>query len=240
MKRLAGYLYYLATGVRVGNLELQYKWRESAVQTLSKIASKYNSINPVNWETLGFEETRDAKELGEILTKYGSDKSARHKYHLLYAKLLKRNEPFVLLEVGLGKVSTVIKGECASMRAFKEWAPKAELYGMDIEKRLLIQEDRIHTFWADQFEPQTLVDAASNIPGEIDLIIDDGLHRPWTNFNTIYALLPRLKPGGTMVIEDIEDNFHFWPPLIASLSSKYECRLIRMNLGLVCIITKRH
>jgi len=237
MKRLVGYLYYLLTGVRAVNLELEYKWMRDALRTLSKVASEYTPVIPTTWED--GEKTQDAEDLGNLLAHYGSDKSTSHNYHLLYAKLLKRNAPFALLEVGLGKISKVISGDCASIKAFRDWAPNARLYGMDIERRLLFQEDRIRTFWADQFDEASLIKAAGNITEPLDLIIDDGLHRPWPNFNTIHALLPLLKESGTMVIEDIEDNHYFWPPMIAALSSKYECKFVRIKTSYICTITAK-
>lgn len=240
MQRLTGYIYYLLTGIRIVNLEQEHRRTIEGLEKLAQVASEYGNIVLKEWEHEHFNETRDSKDLGDLLTKYGSDKSTRHNYHLLYADLLKRDEPFALLEVGLGRMSEVITGECASLKAFREWAPHARLYGMDVEKRLLFQEERIHTYWADQFDEATISEAAKNIKEPLDLIIDDGLHRPWTNLNTLHALLPLLKDGGHYVIEDIESRFYFYPPIVAALSPTYDCKLIRTKISQICLITKRH
>lgn len=239
MQRLTGYIYYLLTGIRIVNLEQEHLRTLEGLTKLAQIASECGNIVPREWANENFKETPDSRDLGNLLTKYGSDKSTRHNYHILYADLLKRDETFALLEVGLGRMSEVIKGECASLKAFRDWAPNAHLYGMDIEKRLLFQEERIHTYWADQFDEATITEAAKNIKEPLDLIIDDGLHRPWTNLNTLHALLPLLKEGGHYVIEDVESRFYFYPPIVAALSPRYDCRLIRTKISQICLITKR-
>ena len=55
----------------------------------------------------------------------------------------------------------------------------------------------------DQTNPETFDQLAAQIPKSINLIIDDGLHSPEANLQTLRFALPRLAPGGWTVIEDI-------------------------------------
>jgi hypothetical protein len=55
-------------------------------------------------------------------------------------------------------------------------------------------------------------------PNKFELIIDDGLHLPHANFNTLNALLPLLADDGIFVVEDINtEHRDFWHIAIASL-----------------------
>src|SRR5262249_45143750 len=100
-----------------------------------------------------------AAELADLFNQYGSDKSSSHDYHLLYAPILapRRHEPLRLLEIGLGTnnrdvVSTMgINGKPgASLRAFRDFLPRARIFGADIDRRILFSEDRIETYFVDQ------------------------------------------------------------------------------------------
>lgn len=160
----------------------------------------------------------DTAELGELFRKHGSDKSTHHDYYEVYGSLINRHEPLRILEIGLGTNNIDTPSNMglggspgASLRAFRDWAPKAEVYGADIDRRILFEEDRIKTFFVDQTDPASLKALVSQVGSGFDLIIDDGLHEPHANLNTIEALLPLLKPSGAMVIEDIEkSHLPYW------------------------------
>ena len=79
--------------------------------------------------------------------------------------------------------------------------------------------------------------------------MDDGLHTPEANGNTIRALLPLLSPAGVMVIEDIQPRFDaLWDRAVQLIhASGYECtfypsRLLRQDRpgaeGGVAVITR--
>jgi SAM-dependent methyltransferase len=145
--------------------------------------------------------------LGRLLTKHGSDKATKHNYHLLYAHILNPKTTTSLLEIGLGTNNTDVPSHMgeggspgASLRAFRDYLPGAEIYGADIDERILFQEPRIKTFKVDQTEPASL---GRIVSGPFDLIIDDGLHAPHANLATLGFALRKLKPNGWVVIEDI-------------------------------------
>lgn len=76
-------------------------------------------------------------------------------YHEIFFKF--RNQKFNFLEVGIGSINQAIKSalplhckQGASLRAFQEYFPKAQIYGCDIDKDVLFKDKRILTFYLDQ------------------------------------------------------------------------------------------
>jgi len=94
-----------------------------------------------------------------------------------------------------------------SVRAFRDWAPNAQVYGADVDPGILVQEERIKTYFVDQTDRASLQNLAHIVGGDFDLIIDDGLHNPIANFNTVKELLPLLKDDGHLVVEDIYEEY---------------------------------
>jgi hypothetical protein len=150
-------------------------------------------------------------ELGEMFAKYGSDK-AGHQYHHFYASILgpKRHDGLAIFEVGLGTnhedvVSNMGAGARpgASLRAFQEYLPNTSVFGADVDRRILFNEDRIQTRWVDQTQPHTF--DAMGMP-TLDLVIDDGLHSSHANFTTLAWGLRQVRVGGWVVIEDIRES----------------------------------
>ena len=106
--------------------------------------------------------------LGDLMTKHGSDKDTWHNYCDIYESLIKR--PTKLLAMGIG-----YKSKGGSLKAWADFFPHAEIYGADIDKRLLFETDRIKTFWCDQGDPSSIEKMWDEI-GPVDVIIDDGSH----------------------------------------------------------------
>jgi hypothetical protein len=144
---------------------------------------------------LAYSRKLDTRELADLFRERGSDKSTYHNYHLVYGHLLagKRDHALHIVEIGLGTNNIDVPSNMglfgkpgASLRAFRDWAPHASVFGADVDRRILFMEDRIETFWVDQTDPTSLQDLAMRLSDKkFDLIIDDGLHVPAANFNTI-------------------------------------------------------
>ena len=169
--------------------------------------------SPLLLETLECEG--NAKSLadsrGESFDRHGSDKTEL-RHHFLYANLLaeKASEALDILEIGLGTNNTDCVSHMgkdgrpgASLRAFRDCLPEARIYGADIDRGCLFEEDRIETMWVDQTQPETIRELSELSGKGYDLIIDDGLHSPDANLHVLLFALNELKPGGTLVIEDI-------------------------------------
>jgi hypothetical protein len=237
-EKVASRVYRMVSGQSANALRSHYEDLAGAITALDALTDV--TLEP--WAEV-FSETRNSEELAVLFNKYGSDKSSTHNYHLIYASILDRNAPLNIFEVGLGTnkprvLSTMGKDgrPGAAERAFRDWAPKANIYGADVDSDILFTEERIQTFFVDQTVPETLQALGANLP-PLDLVIDDGLHRPCANMNVINFALTKLKPGGLVVVEDIVSRYlPFWRVAVAILSRKYHCQFVKMKSEAVLIL----
>ena len=194
-----------------------------------------NTIVPITCFADSASKKLAAAKLKELYNYYGSDKAGPHDYHLLYGSLL--SEPAsvtALLEIGLGTNNSRLISNMgkrgrpgASLRAFRDFLPTARIYGADIDRQILFEEDRITTFFVDQTDPASLAALASLISDQFDLIIDDGLHSPNANLAVLDFGLGKLKVGGWLVVEDIRsDALPIWQLTAAIMPQQFEARLV--------------
>jgi cephalosporin hydroxylase len=114
-----------------------------------------------------------------------------------------------------------------SLRAFRDFLPKAQLYGADIDRQILFEEDRITTFFVDQTDQASLTALSSLVGDQFDLIIDDGLHSPNANLAVLNFGLSKIKIGGWLVIEDIRfEALPIWQLTAAIIPQQFEARLV--------------
>jgi len=145
---------------------------------------------------------------------HGSDKAKGwHNYGYIYNYVLRqiRRPINTIVEIGIGTNNlnvpstmgrTGIPG--ASLRAWREMFPEAQIVGADVDQGILFKEDGISTYFVDQLRPETIGDLFDQLAGQtIDLVIDDGLHTFEANRNVIEAALPRIAQGGLLIIEDV-------------------------------------
>ena len=184
----------------------------------------------------------DSLKLGEILNNNRSDKSNIHNYHILYSYIFNKiGGPDVnlnILEIGLGTnnpslISTMGSNARpgASIYAFKEYLPNSNIYGCDIDKDILFQEDRIKTCCVDQLDFKTFYEIESSFGSiKFDLIIDDGLHSIGANFNTLLFSLKNLNEKGWIVIEDIR-YISNWKSIdyILKTTNKFKTYVVKTN-----------
>ena len=92
----------------------------------------------------------------------------------------------------------------ASLRAWRDYFPNANIYGADIDRKILKNENRIKTFFVDQTDPDTIFDLFSQIKvKEFDVIIEDGLHEFSANICFFENSIKYLSKKGIYIIEDI-------------------------------------
>lgn len=190
----------------------------------------------------------DVELLTDLFNEFGSDKASVHNYQYLYAAILKpRSEVHGILEIGLGTNNTDVVSNMgsegkpgASLRAFREYLPNALIYGADVDARILFTDDRISTFHVDQTVSESLQQLADQIPGELNLVIDDGLHAPHANVRTLICALDMVRVGGWVMIEDIEpDAAEIWRVVQSLLpTDKYESYLVRCRFANVFIVRR--
>ena len=151
-----------------------------------------------------------------VMTKYGSDKGyhRRHNFTTVYSVLFegRLDQPLRLFELGLGTNNPELPSTMgddgrpgASLRGWRELFPNALVYGADIDRAVLFQEDRIKTFYCDQLDQASIRELWSQpeLQGGMDIIIEDGLHTFEANVSFLEGSLEHLRPGGIYIIEDI-------------------------------------
>lgn len=142
--------------------------------------------------------------LCEIMSRHGSDKArlgaeTRHNYTHYYFTLFEpvKLEPLRVFEMGIGSG--------ASLRGWKEFFPKAAIFGADIDRATLFEDERVLTFHCDM-RSQTDVEAMWSKPSllrRFDIIVDDGLHTPESQLAFFENSIHKLGRGGVYVIEDV-------------------------------------
>lgn len=248
------WFYWLVRRVRVMALRDAFRDADGTLKALATLTEmrgvKKLKDTPLSDFIGGSATESDTKELGELFTKNGSDKATKHDYYALYAFLLrgKRNNSLNIFEIGLGTNNTDVPSNMgrdgkpgASLRGFRDWAPKANVYGADVDKRVLFSEERIQTFFIDQTDTASLTDFAQKYSSrEFDLIIDDGLHNPWANINTLNAVLPLLKTGAFFVIEDIVEKYlPTWNIVATLLPKEYSYEFIKCRTEWVFLVKRK-
>lgn len=142
-------------------------------------------------------------ELTALADEWGTDKGTRgHRYTGVYELFFYpiKLEARKVLEIG------VLKG--ASLRMWKDYFPRAVIYGIDIEDTSSLNSDTIKTFIADQADRkqlQAFIDAAG---GDFDLVVDDGGHSMEQQQVSFGYLFKHVKPGGYYVIEDVHTSIY--------------------------------
>ena len=88
------------------------------------------------------------------------------------------------LEIGLGTNNVKLASNMgedgtplASLRAWRDYFENANIYGADIDRNILKNEQRIKTFFVDQTNPATINSLFDEIGiNNFDVILEDGLH----------------------------------------------------------------
>ncbi len=173
--------------------------------------------------TVSYEKDR-TNYLAELCDKYGSDKSSLketghpwkwkpHTYADFLHPRLQFCRPHVrrVFECGLGTNNPDLPstmGELgkpgASLRVWRDYFPNAKIFGADIDRTILFEDERIMTFYVDQRMPKSVRDMWSVISeANFDLMIDDGLHEFDAGICLFENSIERLSPSGYYIIEDI-------------------------------------
>jgi hypothetical protein len=206
------------------------------LELLARTGTKIADPTPIAKFADTSEKMAAALRLKELFDQHGSDKGdTYHRYHLLYGALLASTDASALLEIGLGTNNVNVVSNMtsygkpgASLRAFRDYLPGAQIYGADVDRGILFSEERISTFFVDQTDLDSFSALGAAVPAEFDLIIDDGLHSPNANLATLAFGINRLKVNGYFLVEDIgPDALPIWQVVSAALlPSEYESDII--------------
>ena len=169
-------------------------------------------------------------ELAILCDKYGSDKGSRNYssgkahpyrwrphtyaqiYELLFAPI--RHTVRYVFECGLGTNNPKLASNMgargkpgASLRAWRDYFAGDALvcvWGADIDKDVLFEEEKIKTGFMDQLSPET-IQSFFNTVGDVkfDVMIDDGLHTANAAISLFDNAVAHLAPDGFYIIEDV-------------------------------------
>ena len=171
-----------------------------------KIIFDKNNLSPQN------------NSLTSLMNKYYSDKGNLNNvhdytkfYHAIFDKI--SSKKLKVFEVGIGSVDTDVTFHMkfsnqnyeplASLKAWREYFPNSEIYGADIDKKILENSDRMKTFYVDMLDEESITSMWKNINDKMDIIIDDGFHSFEANINFFKNSFEMLNNNGYYIIEDV-------------------------------------
>ena len=199
-------------------------------------------------------ETLDASQnitqIGKIFNTNRSDKAGpNHRYDLVYQSIfseLKTEKQINILEIGLGTNNPDTVSHMgangrpgASLYAYRDFFPKANIFGADVDKRILFESERIKTAYVDQLKPETFNQMHIDLgKPSLDLFIEDGLHSVAASLNSLNYAISVTKKNGYIILEDLYNPQHIWQSLCFLLDSFFNfqsCKLVNSG-GLMLVI----
>lgn len=166
-------------------------------------------------------------ELNFLCDKYGSDKGSNfnvannnlhpyswlpHTYTNIYEALFRNNRHEIknVFECGIGTDNEDIQSNMsakgkpgASLRVWRDYFINANIYGADIDRSCLFEEEKIKTGYIDQTSPVDIKNYFKNFDFKFDLMIDDGLHTGKAALCLFENSIDYLSKNGIYCIEDL-------------------------------------
>ena len=223
---------------------------------IRKIRYNYKFIGKNNNTKLNYVVNANSdSKLTDLMNFHGSDKGGKnndHNYSEYYSEIFfyERKKIKNFLEIGLGTNNTNLPSNMgsegkplASLRAWRDYFVNANIYGADIDKNILKDEERIKTFYVDQTNPETISALFKQIGlDKFDVILEDGLHEFNANICFFENAIDYLDDNGVYIIEDIyyKDKIKF---INYFKNLKYNFSIINLyhqkNIANNCVIVVR-
>jgi hypothetical protein len=148
-------------------------------------------------------------DLTRLAVAFDADKWGGHWYTPHYQRYFEplRDQQVKVLEIGIGGYDDPALGG-ASLRMWKHYFRRGQIYGLDIFLKEGIAEPRLHTVRGDQGDPEFLRRFAAEF-GPFDIVVDDGSHFSEHVRTSFQVLFPHVRPGGRYAIEDTQSSY--WP-----------------------------
>ncbi len=153
----------------------------------------------------------DAKSDGPGIWKW------RHYFDIYHRHLnhLRNRDNLVVLEIGIYSGGSIDMWQ-------DYFGPSATIYGVDIESACRAYErPGVHVLIGDQADPtfwrRVLADGTLPAP---DVVIDDGGHNALQQRITLEELLPRIRPGGVYLCEDVHGQDNPFSAFVSGLADR--------------------
>ncbi len=159
-------------------------------------------------------------ELTKLAIKYGTDKWGKHHYTPFYYEMFKN------VRGSIEKVVEMGVGEGASLRMWRDFFPRAQIYGGEVDPKRVFKENRIEVFKCDQTNWVDLSSLCGKTGLDIDIFIDDGSHKVADQLFTCTKMLSWLDKDVQYLIEDVAD-----PGLETLLNefNEYDCQMFKFG-----------
>lgn len=190
-----------------------------------KLARQLNELESgLDYKFVVYHKKNERDLVSQLCDKYGSDKGGiktsgqsypwpLHTYADFYSRLFSHCRQSVkkVFECGLGTNNPDLVSSMgahgkpgASLRVWRDYFPNATVYGADIDRDILFEEDRIRTFYIDQLDPTAIAAFWQRVGiGDFDFMLDDGLHTFEAGSCLFEHSVSRLAQDGVYIIEDV-------------------------------------
>tara|TARA_R110000772_G_scaffold10815_1_gene34286 strand:+ start:895 stop:1674 length:780 start_codon:yes stop_codon:yes gene_type:complete len=189
--------------------------------------------------------------IGRIYKEYNSDKSfPKHRYDLVYQSIFDSvgiEADCNILEIGLGTNNPDIVSHMgragtpgASLFAYRDFFTNANIFGADIDKRILFESDRIKTTWVDQLNIESFEVMHNNLGNpELDIFIEDGLHSVPASLNSLNYAIKHVKQGGFIILEDLFNPDNIWQTIATFIRAVHTFERVELiNAGGLMLVIK--
>jgi hypothetical protein len=211
--------------VKIDNLLLK-GMRQGFYSRIVDRMSKFSLATDLGYKIVTHYRKDPDSELAKLCDIYGSDKGElkaeghpypwlSHTYTDYYSRLFGnfRDGITKVFECGLGTNNPDIPSSMgilgkpgASLRVWRDYFPNAFVWGADIDREVLFQEERIRTLFIDQLNTDSIQKFWEEVGvRDFDFIVDDGLHTFEAGSNLFLNSIDYLSPTGVYVIEDVSE-----------------------------------
>ena len=166
------------------------------------------------------------KDLSQLALIHNTDKWGGHWYTQHYQHHFKkfRTKKINILEIGVGGHKDPSKGG-ASLRMWKNYFTRANIYSLDIYDKSIHEEHRIKIYKGSQID-EVFLRKICDEAGGFDLIMDDGSHVNSHVIQSFEILFEHLRKGGIYAVEDMQTSYY---PQFGGDSENIENKVTMMN-----------
>jgi len=188
-----------------------YEEREAIYLMHLLLNDDFENIKNIISSTTTYNETIKlySKSMNDTADNTLTDKNTAHPYFCVYEPLFskKRSTAKNVLEVG------IYYG--GSIQLWRDWFPRAQIYGIDIcdsnfiKKKSILNDHHITLFTNTNAYDDIFIQSNFQEKSiKFDILLDDGPHTLESNILFIQKYLPLMAEDGILIIEDIQ-NFDF-------------------------------